>query len=107
GTYLGRSDYSGSESLMDALDEVYTSWQRDIRLGKARITVPDTWLQPVAMGGEGKVVLRFDEDRELFVALPMDATEGTLSATLFQPAIRFTEHEQTCLHYLERIISAA
>src|SRR5690606_36393308 len=54
GTYLGRSYYSGSEGLMDALDEVYTSWQRDIRLGKARITVPDTWLQPVAMGGDGK-----------------------------------------------------
>ena len=107
GTYLGRSDYSGSESLMDALDEVYTSWQRDIRLAKARLTVPDTWLQPVAMGDDGKAVLRFDEDKELFVALPMDATEGTLSATLFQPAIRFTEHEQTCLHYLERIISAA
>src|SRR5690606_17872557 len=80
---------------------------RDIRLAKARLTVPDTWLQPVAMGDDGKAVLRFDEDKELFVALPMDSTEGALTATLFQPAIRFTEHEQTCLHYLERIISAA
>jgi len=76
GTYLGRSDYSGSESMMDALDEVYTSWQRDIRLAKARLTVPDTWLQPVAMSGEGKPVLRFDEDKELFVALPMDSTKA-------------------------------
>ena len=37
GQHLGRSDLAGVESLMDALDEAYSSWMRDIRLGKARL----------------------------------------------------------------------
>src|SRR5690606_28662793 len=90
GAYLGRSDYAGSEALMDALDEAYTSWQRDIRLGKARITVPAEWL--TAPGGESKLV--FDEDKEVYTALDMDpmSIQGA-SAQMFQPAIRYQEHE--------------
>src|SRR5690606_13784072 len=29
---LGRSDFDGIEGLLDALDETYTSWMRDVRL---------------------------------------------------------------------------
>ncbi|WP_394425447.1 hypothetical protein [Streptomyces sp. SGAir0957] len=42
---LGRSDLDGVEPLMDALDETYSSWMRDIRLGKGRILVPNAYLQ--------------------------------------------------------------
>lgn len=104
GSYLGRSDYSGSEALMDALDEAYTSWQRDIRLGKARITVPEMWLTKP----DGSPAFKFEEDREIYVALGMDPmSEQAASPVFHQPAIRFQEHEATCLHYLERIITTA
>src|SRR5690606_4592477 len=39
GRDLGRSDLQGVEGLLDSLDEAYTSWMRDIRLGKARLFV--------------------------------------------------------------------
>src|SRR5690606_16035410 len=104
GAYLGRSDYAGSEALMDALDEVYTPWQRDIRLGKARITVPELWLTKA----DGSSVFRFDEDKEVYVGLDVDPTsESSIGPQFHQPAIRYQEHEATCLHYLERIISTA
>src|SRR5690606_12031180 len=103
GTYLGRSDYAGAEGLMDALDEAYTSWQRDLRMAKARGIVPEEWLERP----DGSSVLRFDEDKEFFVGVYSDPSGGQVKPELFQPAVRFQEHEQTCLHYLERIISAA
>jgi len=107
GAYLGRSDYAGSEGLMDALDEVYTCWQREIRLAKARGIVPEEWLERVEDGGGIGSVLRFDEDREFFVGMAMDSSGGQTKLEMFQPAIRYQEYERTCLHYLERIISAA
>jgi len=103
GQYLGRSDYAGSEGFMDALDEVYTSWQRDIRLGKARLPVPEVWLE---RRGDGEWV--FDAEREIYAALNVDpmASEGWRTQ-LVQPEIRWEAHSRTCLDYLDRIISAA
>jgi len=103
GAYLGRSDYAGSEALMDALDEAYTSWQRDIRLAKARGVVPEEWLEK----SDGSTSLVFDEDREFFVAMAGAPGEAMTNPQMFQPAIRFQEHEATCLHYIERIITTA
>ncbi len=103
GGYLGRSDYAGSEPLMDALDEAYSSWQRDIRLAKARGVVPEEWLERP----DGSSSLKFDEDREFFVAMAGAPGEQVSRPEMFQPAIRFQEHSSTCMHYLERIISAA
>lgn len=103
GAYLGRSDYAGAEGLMDALDEAYTSWQRDLRMAKARGIVPEEWLERP----DGSSALRFDEDKEFFIGVYGDPSGGQVKPELFQPAIRFQEHEATCLHYLERIISAA
>lgn len=102
GGYLGRSDYAGSEALMDALDEVYTSWQRDVRLSKARVAVPEDWLD---FGPDGKP--KFPEDQEIFVAMGGIDADGGRGADFFQPAIRHVEHAQTCLNYIERIVSAA
>lgn len=103
GAYLGRSDYAGAEGLMDALDEAYTSWQRDIRMAKARGIVPEEWLERP----DGSSALRFDEDKEFFVGVYSDPSGGHVKPELFQPVIRFQEHEATCLHYVERIISSA
>ena len=57
GSFLGRSDFSGVEGLMDALDECYTSWIRDLRLGRGRIIVPSEYASHDAQHeGAGRLV---------------------------------------------------
>src|SRR5690625_7222410 len=41
----GVSDYQGSVQLLDALDEVWTSWIRDIELGMARLLIDEDMLK--------------------------------------------------------------
>src|SRR5690606_37488233 len=43
-SYLGRSDYSGIEGLMDSLDELYSSWVKDIAIAQGKIHVPESYL---------------------------------------------------------------
>ena len=73
---MGRSDYAGNESLFDALDEVWSSMMRDVRLGKARLIVPQNALKAIGGPGGGS---SFDIDQEVFVELNMPAnTEGKM-----------------------------
>jgi hypothetical protein len=44
---IGRADIAGAEPFLDALDEAWSSWMRDLRLGQARLVVPDEFLSPV------------------------------------------------------------
>ena len=107
GTALGQSDYAGSEGLMDALDEVYTSWLRDIRLARARIVVPEEWLER-RDGPDGRPRWIFDLDREIFTSLNIDpASAQSAGITPSQFAIRTEEHARAALELLDRIISAA
>lgn len=105
---LGRSDYAGIESLLDALDETYSSWARDIRLAKARIIVPAEYLK-VTANSDGSTSVRFDADQEVFT--PLDIEPGnekdSTSITLTQFAIRAAEHEQTAMALIERAVAAA
>lgn len=104
GYCLGRSDYNGSEALMDALDETYTSWMRDMRLARARLIVPQEYFEAQ---GKGKGGL-FNVDQEVFEALPMSiARDSSQMITPSQFAIRTAEHQQTGQAFIERIISAA
>lgn len=104
GRHLGRSDIQGLEPLMDALNETWSSWMRDIRLGKARILAAQHILETKGKG-EG---FEFDLDREVFTPLetlgPMD---GGLPIQSVQFNIRVTEHAQTCQALLEQIINNA
>lgn len=100
---LGRSDYAGSEGLMDALDETFTSWQRDLRLAKARLLVPEEFIQSQ---GRGKGA-SFDIDREIFEALKMAPSGTQPNITPQQFAIRTAEHEATATALIERIIATA
>ena len=103
GMALGQADIAGAEGLLDALDEVYTSWVRDIRLAKARVLVPKEYLE---RGEDGR--FRFDRDQEVFVPLEMDPTgQASGPITLTQFAIRTQEHEQAALHLIERIVDHA
>lgn len=99
----GRSDFSGAEGLMDALDECYSSWMRDIRLGKARLLVPDTYLQSLGPG-QGA---RWDPEREVYESLNMLGNPGDNMITQSQFAIRVQEHRETASDLMSRIVGAA
>lgn len=100
---LGQADFAGAEGLLDALDEVYTSWIRDVRLAKARIIVPRDYLE---RGEDGN--WRFDMDREIWAGLDMDpSAEGQTAPTPVQFEIRTQEHEAAALHLIERIVDHA
>lgn len=102
---LGRSDYAGVEPLMGALDETWTSWMRDLRLGKARIMLPQSMLETDGPGKGGT----FDLDREVFVQLDMldDGSGAGSSITENQFEIRVDEHERTTKALRLQILSSA
>ncbi len=106
GRNLGRSDLDGVEPLMDALDETYTSLMRDLRLGKARIVVPENQLQA---GGPGQGA-SYDLEREIYAAVaPIagSAQNATLQAQLMQPALRVDEHLRTAYDLVQQIVRQA
>lgn len=107
GSRLGRSDYAGVEPFMDALDETWTSWMRDIRLGKARLLMPSAYLESGGKGGGAWL----DEDREVYSLLPgmMPAAEGDRAGmiTNSQFEIRVQEHRDTYLEQLGVILRSA
>lgn len=102
----GRSDLQGVEPFLDALDEAYSSWWRDIRHGKARIHVPASLLDTNGPGTPGGM----DLDREVYV--PMEGvlakvTDGSLPIHVQQFAIRVDAHLQTCQDWTKTIIESA
>ncbi len=103
GSELGQADYAGAEGLLDALDEAWGSWMRDIRLGKARILVPESFLDSNG---------RFDMDHEVFTKLEIPPSAGADKgiAAQIQPQqfeIRVDEHARTTLGLIERIVDHA
>lgn len=98
---LGCSDYQGSETLLSALDETYTSWMRDVRLARSRIIVPSGYLQSQ---GAGRGVAW--EDREVFTEMSIPPT-GEKSITLNQFLIRWQEHRETSAELAGKIVRNA
>lgn len=101
----GRSDYTGGTlGLFDALDEAWSSWMRDLDLGKARLVVPQAYLDS---NGRGRGAV-FDTDREVFQGLDIPGQAGAQAdITQVQFAIRVAEHEQTTQALLRRILASA
>ena len=87
-TGLGESDYSGSESLLDAVDEAWSSLMRDVRLGKSRILIPQMFLGRTG-AGESSIA---DIDQEVMVGLNIPPTDGTSSIEMTQFDIRSEQH---------------
>ncbi|HZF92068.1 phage portal protein [Streptomyces sp.] len=101
---LGRSDLDGVEPLMDALDETYSSWMRDIRLGKGRIIVPNAYLQSAGPGRGAS----WDPDQEAFAGLEMLARgDASSQLTVAQFAIRVREHKETAEDLVNQILRSA
>lgn len=101
----GRSDYQGVEDLFDALDETWTSWMRDIRLGRGRLVVPQAYLQNLGRGSGAA----FDPEQEVYAGLemPPTATSGAASITMTQFAIRVDEHSRSAQALMEQAIGTA
>ncbi|MBL1107992.1 phage portal protein [Streptomyces sp. 5-8] len=100
---LGRSDLDGVETLMDQLDEAYSSWMRDIRLGKGRIVVPDSYLQSAGLG-RGSV---WNPDQEAFAGINALARGDNMQLTVAQFAIRVQEHRDTVEDLINQILRSA
>ncbi|MEE4540978.1 capsid protein [Streptomyces sp. V4-01] len=100
--WLGLSDFQGSEGLLDALDETYTSWMRDVRLAKSRIIVPHGYLTNHGLGQGASW-----EDRDVYAGLNIPPTETGAGITLNQFAIRHAEHKATCDELRDQIIRNA
>ncbi|MFC8832345.1 phage portal protein [Streptomyces griseoincarnatus] len=101
---LGRSDLDGVETLMDQLDETYSSWMRDIRLGKGRILVPDSYLQA---NGPGRGA-SWNPDQEAFAGVNALARPGEgMSLTVAQFQIRVQEHKETAEDLVNQILRSA
>lgn len=113
GSMMGRSDFDGLRGLMDALDEAYSSWMRDIRLAKARLIVPAEYLRrkPEDLFPDDKKApptFEFDEDVETLCALDSDPEKiGQNAITPSQFAIRADEHEKTCTDLITQIVTKA
>lgn len=103
GANLGRSDFDGAVlGLMDALDEVWTSWMRDIRIGKGRVHVPASYLQNMGKG-QGAY---WDPDREIYEALEMLGGQDRMELSATQFAIRIVEHRDTAAELMAEILRA-
>jgi len=103
---LGRSDYAGLETLFDGLDESFSSWMRDIRLGKARLIVPSSYLDPI---GKGKGAV-FEPEREIYSPLNLLVTGESSAGMGIMPQqfnIRWAEHKNTVDSLIEEIVSRA
>lgn len=102
GRDMGRADIAGSEGLLDELDDVWSSWMRDIRHARSRIHVPQHYLETRGPG-QGA---RFDLDRELYVGLDALPDDVGMQITATQLLIRWQEHSESGMALIERIVSA-
>lgn len=97
--YLGRADFDGAEQWFDALDETWTAWMRDIRLAKARLTIPEYMLQGAGPGAGAM----WDPDREIYSAInAMPEQRAGITASQF--AIRHVEHKATADSIVELVL---
>lgn len=109
GVEYGRSDFEGQRDQLDALDEAFSSWMRDIRLAKARLIVPADFLRRKPDGmfaGDSKLTWDFDEDVETYVAMDI-ANDRDMKITPSQFAIRSAEHAQAVETLMCNCISMA
>jgi len=103
---FGVADIQGSETLLDALDETYASWMRDVRLAKARILVPREYLRNDTNDDQAPA---FDLDQEVYVGMDMEPGLSQDARAMFahQFQIRYKEHQETAHDLIDRIVSNA
>lgn len=101
---LGRSDFDGIEGEFDALDEIETSWMRDVEDGKSRLFISEEMLDDNGPGRGGT----YDPDKHLYT--PTKTGMGSLNdggpppITDVKFAIRWEEHSQTKTNIKQNIL---
>lgn len=101
--HLGRSDLSIDVlQLLDAIDEVWSSWMRDIDLGKARVFVTEGLLTNRGPG-QGST---FDTDQAIYSPIGQMVKEGESTSHIQaeQFAIRVDEHRSTFEALLRQVL---
>lgn len=103
-TPSGRSDFAGSEDLLRSLDDCWSSWMRDLRVGAARIIVDESLLDHTP-GQPGR---RFNADAEVFTPVRMSPTATDANkVTPIEFVLRVEEHAATADALFTRLVSAA
>lgn len=90
--WLGRSDYSGLEPTLNAIDETWSSWMADLKAGKSRLFVNSALMKG---NGPGRGA-RFNAEQDVFTMIdgvPDQNAGNNIQSTQFD--IRVQEHEQT------------
>ena len=91
---------------MDALDEVYTSWMRDIRLGKSRLMIAKSLLDNVGTGSGAA----FNVEQEAYASMNLLAGADSKLADqieMVQFNIRVQEHKETSAELVQDILRLA
>ncbi len=106
-TPYGRADISGMEKAdgpLAAIDKAWSSWIRDLDLGKGRVFVAAQLLRDLGNGAGAA----FDVDQAIFTPLeaPINADAG-LPITLSQFAIRVDEHRGTIAELFAGVVRGA
>jgi hypothetical protein len=100
----GQSDYQGIEGLMDALDETYSSWMRDVQNGKGRVILAQSALESLGPGNGAA----FNEERRIFTGLNvMPRMDRAELIEVVQFEIRVQEHADTCRALTEQAVRQA
>jgi len=110
---FGRSDYEGIYGLFDALDEVYSSIQRETRLTKTTTIVPAEYLRKreILFGSESNYCKEaqwvYANDSGVFTALDIDSGRTASPVTTINPEIRAEQRIALCEDLIRRIFSMA
>lgn len=102
-SFLGRSSYEGVVPQLSALDEAWSSYLRDIKLGRSRIFVPEDMLN---VRGPGRGAY-FDEEQEVYTQLK---SLGALDKTMVESQqfeIRWQAHEAAILSLTKVVLQRA
>jgi hypothetical protein len=104
----GVADIQGSETLLDAVDETFASWMRDVRLAKARLIVPRDYLRQDPDTSNPNSAT-FDIDQEIYTSMEMEPTMNSDARSMMaaQFEIRYLEHRSTARELIERVVSNA
>ena len=101
---LGRSDYDELEQWFDALDEAYSDWMQELDLAKIRLMVDGNLTTPRGAGAGAQFAL----DQRVFTpvnpSLGASASAAGDPVQAIQPAIRWSEHGNTCAELLNVIL---
>lgn len=98
----GRSDYEGAEDMLQSFDETWSSWMRDLKVGRARIFVPEAMIQSQGRGQGGF----FDSEREVYALLNSLPNKDGKNIEAQQFEIRVEQHERTAFNLKKEILQA-